>query len=240
MHIAGWHAADCTPPVTDASHAYTLTSAMSHALNKLTSSMRDLQGPAVTQQRTAAAEAASGGPIVAPAAAVAPVATSDKTASKETVASPTATSVTNLPPVPTVPTAAGFERSQHRLLYCADVLLLSLSTLCRSLCKHAFHSYNFGSSWLTSCHHEQHCATFSCEQLKVWLHVRWRGKVALVTGASAGIGWAICEALATAGVKVVAVARRRERLEALQQALVEKGVPISDFLPVVCDITKVS
>lgn len=70
-------------------------------------------------------------------------------------------------------------------------------------------------------------------------HVRWRGKVALVTGASAGIGWAICEALATAGVKVVAVARRRERLEALQQSLVEQGVPISDFLPVVCDITKV-
>lgn len=60
-----------------------------------------------------------------------------------------------------------------------------------------------------------------------------------MTGASAGIGWAICEALATAGVKVVAVARRRERLEALQQALVEQGVPISDFLPVVCDITKV-
>lgn len=69
--------------------------------------------------------------------------------------------------------------------------------------------------------------------------VRWRGKVALVTGASAGIGWAICEALATAGVKVVAVARRRERLEALQQSLVDQGVPISDFLPVVCDITKV-
>ena len=69
---------------------------------------------------------------------------------------------------------------------------------------------------------------------------RWRGKVAVVTGASAGIGWAICEALATAGVRVVAVARRRERLEALQQALVDQGVPISDFLPVVCDITKVS
>ena len=63
--------------------------------------------------------------------------------------------------------------------------------------------------------------------------------MALVTGASAGIGWAICEALATAGVKVVAVARRRERLEALQHSLVEQGVPISDFLPVVCDITKV-
>lgn len=63
--------------------------------------------------------------------------------------------------------------------------------------------------------------------------------MALVTGASSGIGWAICEALATAGVKVVAVARRRERLEALQQSLVDQGVPISAFLPVVCDITKV-
>ena len=73
----------------------------------------------------------------------------------------------------------------------------------------------------------------------MYYFARWRGKVALVTGASAGIGWAICEALATAGVKVVAVARRRERLEALQQSLVEQGVPISDFLPVVCDITKV-
>ena len=38
---------------------------------------------------------------------------------------------------------------------------------------------------------------------------------------------------------MVAVARRRERLEALQQALVGQGVPIADFLPIVCDITKV-
>jgi NADP-dependent 3-hydroxy acid dehydrogenase YdfG len=68
---------------------------------------------------------------------------------------------------------------------------------------------------------------------------RWRGKVALVTGASAGIGWRVCEALALAGLRVVAVARRRERLESLQQMLVGKGVPIADFLPVVCDITKV-
>eukprot|EP00884_Botryococcus_braunii_P022818 jgi/Botrbrau1/921/Bobra.0167s0034.1 len=67
---------------------------------------------------------------------------------------------------------------------------------------------------------------------------RWRGKVALVTGASSGIGWSICEALALAGLRVVAVARRRERLELLQQVLVDKRVPIADFLPVVCDITK--
>lgn len=71
------------------------------------------------------------------------------------------------------------------------------------------------------------------------LCARWRGKVALVTGASAGIGWAACEALAGAGMRVVAIARRRERLEALQQHLVSRGVPIADFLPVVCDITKV-
>ena len=49
----------------------------------------------------------------------------------------------------------------------------------------------------------------------------------------------MCEVLATAGIRVVAVARRRERLEALQQELISKGVPIQDFLPVVCDITKV-
>lgn len=68
---------------------------------------------------------------------------------------------------------------------------------------------------------------------------RWKSRVALVTGASAGIGWAICERLALEGVRVVAVARRRERLEALQQHLVGLRVPIADFLPVVCDITKV-
>ncbi|KAK9915872.1 hypothetical protein WJX75_005527 [Coccomyxa subellipsoidea] len=67
---------------------------------------------------------------------------------------------------------------------------------------------------------------------------RWRGQVAIVTGASAGIGWAVCETLAAAGMRVVAVARRRERLESLQQLLVSRGVPIADFLPVVCDITK--
>lgn len=49
----------------------------------------------------------------------------------------------------------------------------------------------------------------------------------------------MCKTLAAAGIRVVAVARRRERLEALQQTLVGQGVPIADFLPIVCDITKV-
>lgn len=38
---------------------------------------------------------------------------------------------------------------------------------------------------------------------------------------------------------MVAVSRRKSQLEALQHAVVEAGVPIAEFLPVVCDITKV-
>jgi gluconate 5-dehydrogenase len=41
------------------------------------------------------------------------------------------------------------------------------------------------------------------------------GKVALVTGASSGLGRAIAAALAGAGARIVAVARRRDRLDAL-------------------------
>ncbi|GFR45255.1 hypothetical protein Agub_g6361 [Astrephomene gubernaculifera] len=67
---------------------------------------------------------------------------------------------------------------------------------------------------------------------------KWHGKVALVTGASSGIGWATCEALALAGMRVVAVARRKDRLEELQRHMHALGIPLVNFLPVVCDITK--
>lgn len=49
------------------------------------------------------------------------------------------------------------------------------------------------------------------------------GKVALVTGASSGIGAEIARAFAAAGASVALAARRRERLEVLERELVATG-----------------
>jgi NADP-dependent 3-hydroxy acid dehydrogenase YdfG len=59
------------------------------------------------------------------------------------------------------------------------------------------------------------------------------GRVALVTGASSGIGEATAIALSRAGAKVAVVARRRERLEQLVLSLAAKG---SDTLLIEADL----
>lgn len=60
-----------------------------------------------------------------------------------------------------------------------------------------------------------------------------QGKVALVTGASSGIGAAAALALAAEGAHVAVVARRSERLQALVQRIYEQG---GKALPVVADV----
>lgn len=52
---------------------------------------------------------------------------------------------------------------------------------------------------------------------------RWRGRNALVTGASSGSGAAIARALAGAGLRVVLAARRLERLEQMRAELTAGG-----------------
>ena len=52
---------------------------------------------------------------------------------------------------------------------------------------------------------------------------RWKDRIALVTGASSGIGAEIARALSSLGMKVALLARRREPLEALAAALRSGG-----------------
>ncbi|NP_001156186.1 fixR-like isoform X1 [Acyrthosiphon pisum] len=64
---------------------------------------------------------------------------------------------------------------------------------------------------------------------------RWRGKVAIVTGASAGIGAAIVVKLAESGVHVVALARRENLLKELAESLTHKDY--GTVYTKVCDVT---
>ncbi len=61
-----------------------------------------------------------------------------------------------------------------------------------------------------------------------------RGHVALVTGASSGIGVECATGVAIAGADVAIVARRRERLERLAEELRKLNVKV---LPIAADIT---
>ncbi|RLB39744.1 MAG: short-chain dehydrogenase, partial [Deltaproteobacteria bacterium] len=60
------------------------------------------------------------------------------------------------------------------------------------------------------------------------------GRVAVVTGASSGLGVGFATALAQAGASLVLAARRADRLESLAAKLGEAGVEV---LPVACDVT---
>src|SRR5437879_9363011 len=62
-----------------------------------------------------------------------------------------------------------------------------------------------------------------------------KGQVAVVTGASSGIGYATDLAIAKAGAKVAAGARRVERLEQLKKEIEKIG---GECMIVSCDVTK--
>ncbi|XP_064606930.1 dehydrogenase/reductase SDR family member 11-like [Liolophura sinensis] len=62
---------------------------------------------------------------------------------------------------------------------------------------------------------------------------RWRGRVALVTGASKGIGSQITRVLASHGLKVVACARSEDKLQELAEELQSS---MGDVFPIRCDL----
>lgn len=65
---------------------------------------------------------------------------------------------------------------------------------------------------------------------------RWQNKIAVVTGASAGIGAAICKALAEKGMIVVGLARRVEKMENQTRPLIAEEYQ-KNFHTHKCDVS---
>ncbi|GFT92055.1 hypothetical protein NPIL_676931 [Nephila pilipes] len=68
---------------------------------------------------------------------------------------------------------------------------------------------------------------------------RWRGRTVLVTGASAGIGAALCRELSRQGMQVVGCARNVSRIEELAEEEKKRGSPGS-IHAIKCDLTQES
>jgi len=67
---------------------------------------------------------------------------------------------------------------------------------------------------------------------------RWRGRSALVTGASSGIGYTVTKDLAECGVTVFACARNTAKLEELAKSVTAAGKTNGKIYVVKCDLTK--
>lgn len=64
---------------------------------------------------------------------------------------------------------------------------------------------------------------------------QWRGKTAVVTGASSGIGASIVEAFANAGINVIGLARRVEKVEEIADKI--QGTTPGKVYAVKCDVS---
>jgi 3-oxoacyl-[acyl-carrier protein] reductase len=67
------------------------------------------------------------------------------------------------------------------------------------------------------------------------MHVTMKDRVAIVTGGSKGIGFAVARRFAESGAKVAIVARGEKDLAAARAALAKDGLEVRDY---VCDVSK--
>ena len=61
-----------------------------------------------------------------------------------------------------------------------------------------------------------------------------KGRVAVISGASSGLGRQMAKAFAMQGADLVILARRMEKLEELKEELIKLGIKV---LPIKCDVT---